>query len=209
MSEMYEWLQLPWPPANVATVAKDAITAVVAILALCVATSGLKTWKRQIHGSSQYSVAKAVLLETYRVEELIADVRHPLMTYPREEVEKHGKRYVIAKVYEARLQPLLDSLVALRGHQLEAAAIWGKEIKSEIEDLETMIRELRGAIMIHLDQLGEEARYRGQAPDEALVEMQKAAGKKLYAIAAGDDFADRVERAVKRIERKYKPFMSS
>jgi hypothetical protein len=55
--------------------AKDAITGIAAGVASVVAVAGLHTWKRQLHGNTNYELARGLLRSAYKLREAIRWVR--------------------------------------------------------------------------------------------------------------------------------------
>ena len=63
-----------------ASIAKDVITAGAAITAAVVAVKGLRAWKKQLRGKTDYELARRCLKAVYRVRDAIRMVRNPLQS---------------------------------------------------------------------------------------------------------------------------------
>ena len=62
------------------SIAKDWLTLGVAAFGVCVACKGLRTWQRQLKGSSQFDVAKRLMLKVYQIRQDIEFCRAPYRT---------------------------------------------------------------------------------------------------------------------------------
>lgn len=63
-----------------ASIAKDVITASAAVTAAVVAVKGLRAWKKQLRGKTDYELARRCLKAVYRVRDGIRMVRNPLQS---------------------------------------------------------------------------------------------------------------------------------
>ena len=57
------------------SITKGCLTLAVAACGVYVAWKGLKTWQRQLKGSSQFDVAKRLMLKVYQIRQDIAYCR--------------------------------------------------------------------------------------------------------------------------------------
>ena len=65
------------------SIIKDWLTLAVAFVGVCVACKGLKTWQQQLKGSSQFDVAKRLMLKVYQIRQDIAFCRAVCRLAPR------------------------------------------------------------------------------------------------------------------------------
>lgn len=62
------------------SIAKDWLTLIIAGFGMCVAWKGLRTWQRQLKGTSQFDVAKRLMLKVYQIRQDIEFCRAPFRT---------------------------------------------------------------------------------------------------------------------------------
>lgn len=143
--------------AGVVAIAKDVMTGAAALIAAVVAARGLQTWKRQLHGNTNYELARRLLRSAYRVREAIRWVRNPLILYgeaasalkgaglsdsPPAGSDDQGE----ALVYQARWQRVAEANVEFLAELLEAEALWGPEIRQRGDALAACIGQLHWAL---------------------------------------------------------------
>lgn len=177
---------------------KDIVSTIGTVGALIIASFGLYTWRRQLKGTSQYEVAKKVMLLTYQVCDAIQVVRHPLVYLSKAEVESGRKLEEEIRIYEERLTILNNKWVELRAAVLEAKAIWGIEAESQFDILRKVIGELRAAIWLHFWMKGA---YAG--PGATIDNNQDRVFKNdmiVYYTSDSDEFSEKVNAAVKVVE---------
>jgi hypothetical protein len=120
------------------TVTRDVVAVIGTIGALAIGLVGLGTWRRQLHGTSKYEVARRAILLTYEMRDAIQAVRSPMLQLRREEVEAGRRIEEEQRIYDERMQRLYEKWSQLRALVLEAKAIWG-------EKAETQFSALRGS----------------------------------------------------------------
>ncbi|OQY20711.1 MAG: hypothetical protein B6I35_10155, partial [Anaerolineaceae bacterium 4572_32.2] len=62
------------------TLAKDVVTILAALVAATVAIMGLRTWRKQLRGKTEYELARRLLRSVYRVRDAIRIVRNPFIS---------------------------------------------------------------------------------------------------------------------------------
>ena len=62
------------------SIAKDWLTLIIAGCGVWVAWQGLRTWRRQLKGTSQFDVAKRLMLKVYQIRQDIEFCRAPFRT---------------------------------------------------------------------------------------------------------------------------------
>ena len=60
------------------SIAKDWLTLIIAGCGVWVAWQGLRTWRRQLKGTSQFDVAKRLMLKVYQIRRDIEYCRSPI-----------------------------------------------------------------------------------------------------------------------------------
>lgn len=143
--------------ARVVAVAKDAMTGIAAVTAAVVAAMGLRTWKRQLFGNTNYELARRLLRSAYRVREAIRWVRSPLILpaetasalrgaglsdSPPGGFDDRGEELV----YRARWQKVSEANVEFWAEMLEAEALWGPEVRQRGDALASCTGQLYAAL---------------------------------------------------------------
>jgi hypothetical protein len=72
---------------------KDVATAGAAIVAAVVAVLGLRAWRRQLRGQTQYELARRLLRAVYRVRDEIQGVRNPVIMASEFETARHETQF--------------------------------------------------------------------------------------------------------------------
>ncbi|WP_286237973.1 hypothetical protein [Neptuniibacter halophilus] len=132
------------------TLIKDLITTVCAIGALLIAVSGLSTWKSQLKGTSEYELAKKIMLLTYELQQEFGSVRNPMLRYSWDKSQGLDAQInAEMEIYQNRLNSMHGKWAELQSARLEAKVIWGEESYASFKGLETVVRELHVAVTKH------------------------------------------------------------
>lgn len=146
--------------AEIVGMLSDVAVGMAAVVAAYVAWRGLKTWKEQLSGTTEYELARRVLRALYTHRNAINGVRHPFMSVEempepedagemsREQVRHHG----IAKAYQARWDRVMAARRELDAELLEAEVLWGAELGSRFKAIDALERELFVAVGTHVQQ---------------------------------------------------------
>lgn len=147
-----------------ASIAKDIITAGAAITAAVVAVKGLRAWKKQLRGKTDYELARRCLKAVYRVRDAIRMVRNPLQS--SEEIAAAVKEegpsipqylsddYKIQQaIYSFRLKRASEAFSDLQVELLEAQVSWGTEAVIALQPLQACVLKLQSTIRRHLRRL--------------------------------------------------------
>lgn len=146
--------------AEIVGMLSDVAVGMAAVVAAYVAWRGLKTWKEQLSGTTEYELARRVLRALYTHRNAINGVRHPFMSVEempepedagemsREQVRHHG----IAKAYQARWDRVMAARRELDAELLEAEVLWGAELGSRFKAVDVLERELFVAVGTHVQQ---------------------------------------------------------
>lgn len=134
-----------------------ALGAAAAMGTMVAAFLGLSTWRAQLHGGSDFELARRLLAAVYRMRNAIQRARSPLISAfeyadrpgrPPDEspfdVKLSSEDY--AQVFERRYKPLDDARAELDALLLEAEALWGKAIAQPVTALRSITHELYGAV---------------------------------------------------------------
>lgn len=195
-------------------VIKDIAITVAAIIASYVGLKGLGTWRRQLSGNMEYTLAKSILMSMYELREAIKGVRNPFMAYsrepdlPREEKEKLTQKemefHALVQAFQARWKPVTGASSKLRADLFEAEVVWGQNLVDKINPLFRLIKELWLAIQDHLEALNPNIPYESPGPE---------INKNRYTIMyegdpEKDDFNKQLEAAIRDVEIELKPHIA-
>ncbi|CAO1665086.1 Putative uncharacterized protein [Halomonas sp. R57-5] len=179
---------------------KDLVAIIGTFGALAIGILGLNTWRRQLHGTSKFEVAKNILTTTYKIEDAIQAVRSPMLHLRKEEVEAGRALEQEQRIYSERLQRLNEKRAELRTLALEARAIWGEQ--DHFDALQKLIGKLHSEIWLHFWLKGAYAGPGAQV--DRSPERVAANDKIVYFINDEDDFTQQIKNAVSDIESVYK-----
>ena len=151
------------------------------VLALCgiatatIAGLGLKTWRRQLKGTSEYTKAKEILKAVYNVRRAFRHVRVAAIwsfEYPKEMCDEFGRlkeehRYAGTEhVYQTRWNILHETWGKLEEQLLEAQVEWEEFNEDSIVPLWQCKQELRAVIHDHLEVIRYPYERRTRSPEE-------------------------------------------
>ena len=143
---------------SVLGVVQGVILTLAAIVGAVVAIVGLRTWRAQLKGNTEYDLSRRLLKAIYRVRDELDYVRRPLITWgeiaaaaqeagiDKPELNPTDKR-IDAAVRARRWKYLQEALSAMDVEELEAEVIWGSLAKESIANLRTCVQQLRRAEM--------------------------------------------------------------
>lgn len=135
-------------------IASKIVTTIATPLAICAALLGLRTWRHQLKGNTEYELARRYLKGVFRVRDSFRIVRSPMMYPPVQESDPNGAlsdrqkqfRQDQRKEYGRRLQELQKSWSELEVEVLEAEVLWGESAKDAVKPLRECIAELATTI---------------------------------------------------------------
>ena len=202
---------LDWQPYI--SIGKDVVTALAALTGAIVAILGLKAWRKQLKGKTDYELARRLLKAVYEVRDAIRLIRSPFqsvaeITQALKETGVSGKFQdpdfdfkTDRAVYQVRGGKLHEAMSNLRVEQLEAEVSWGNEVSIRLRPLRECISKLNVAIKRHLRQLS-----RSQVDAEAMEALDRI----IYEYSGSTEdvaFTDVIRKAVENIEEFLKPYL--
>ncbi|GIV46059.1 MAG: hypothetical protein KatS3mg036_0877 [Ignavibacterium sp.] len=121
------------PDINWFSTIKDIILLLVAIIGASSAIIGLKTWRKQLKGNTEYQLARRLMIAVYKSRDYVKLVRNPFMDggeisqafkeknedVPHHQDAKYGVK-VDRAVYSMRWNKLNEALSELKIELLEA-----------------------------------------------------------------------------------------
>jgi hypothetical protein len=188
--------------------AKDIILTVCAITGTVFAVRGLNTWRRQLHGTVDFDIARRLLRALYEWRDAIELTRLPVIwaaeMTPDPEKDPDAKdkesQAGVQRAYERRWAGLMKARREIQALALEAEVLWDDGIKSELQALNAIQGELLDAIAEHLQRQAA-AQPIPPAEREREVERSIARDRILYSRRPVDDeFAEAVGRALAPLE---------
>lgn len=180
----------------------DAITALSAIVVAVVAIYGVREWKRQMKGKTDYEIARRYLKTSLQLRDAIKFVRNPFVSVDEMQtsLKEHGfeaKEFTDNEktnraVYSMRWKKVIEAWTNLEAELLEAEVSWGASAVSAQKSLDALVRELRGALALYL----------GGHP-----KIDKDGNELIYNMGDTDEFSKKVTSAIKEIEDFLKPHL--
>lgn len=154
-----------------ASIGKDVVVALCSLTGAYVALSGLKAWKRQLLGKTDYELARRFLLSAYKVRDAVKVVRDPYIS-PLEATECFkGKETAGNTCYDLEIEVCRDRLEKLANVWteyevvlLEAEVSWGDGIRGSSKNLKKCVSTLRSKFRDHIfyaRRVKEESKGRG------------------------------------------------
>ena len=131
---------------------KDAVISLSAMTAAIVAIFGLRAWRNELKGKSEYKLAKDLLKSVYNVRDGFLHLRNPAIysyEYP-EIVEDDGSVKIDQSdkdyVYEKRWKILDEAFSELESFHLDAQVEWGALYNEKI----TAMRKCRSKLLLEI-----------------------------------------------------------
>ena len=198
---------------------KDAIQAVFAAIGSVVAILGLRAWRKQLAGKTEYELASRLLRATYGVRDRVNVLRSPFVSagemysaakakYSDEEelsqaLEKHDHLAELA--YQVRWEKVQEAISDLAVQELEAEVLWEERLKPSFREFYDCLTELRNALEDYLSM------RRGDYGDVSKEDRLKT--KKIVLRGWGtrsdkaDEFGDRFSKAIKALSSATRPYL--
>jgi hypothetical protein len=177
------------------------------IIGTSVAILGLRTWRKQLRGRTEYELARRYLRSVYRVRDRLQAVRSIFMSaeeigaalkeegidltgVEKDEAHKRGQY----AAYGRRWKAVTDATSTLELENLEAEVLWEDTTKDGYKKLNACINSLYIPLIYLL-------RYGDVKDDEEHVKMRKI----VYKHQNDDAFSDELNGAIKDIEKVLRP----
>jgi hypothetical protein len=140
----------------------SGLAAVAAFIGAFVAWRGLKSWRRQLTGRTEYELARRLCRAVYQVRQEIRIVRNPVI-FPWEAMLARqeagiedgtpfmvGNKDIVA-VYDSRWRQLVIAISNLEVESLEAEVLWGKDVIVRLKPLRDCVTKLRINLNRYID----------------------------------------------------------
>jgi hypothetical protein len=203
------------------TLVKDAITSFSALIAAAIAIIGLRTWKRQLLGKTEYELARRLLRIVYRARDAVQVVRNPFVSAGEsvsamEEAGVDIENYNPMNpqhtaesqraVYQRRWDKLQQVFIELEAEALEAEVVWGSEIPKLVDPLHRHASTLFVNIKMYLRNL-ERRTDPYQEMNEKELKRRREIDRIIYAGGENDKFAAELTQVVEDIEMFLKQYL--
>jgi len=177
---------------------KDVFSIIGIVATVVLGTIGLFTWKRQLRGTSEYELAKKAVFLTYEIDQLVNNVRNPMLYLSKEEVEAGRRIEEELRIYNDRLQELFNKWTELQLVRLEAKVVWSTAAHDCFDDIKDCIGDLKAAIWLHFWMKGAYAGSGTQVDNNPgrVADNDKV----IYFLSEDDEFSKKVKGSVKKIE---------
>lgn len=195
--------------------ASEQIKALTAITAAALAFVGLRTWRLQLKGTAEYTLAKEVLKAAYRVREAFKHVRNPaIFAYEYPEAMRDETNHLkdefraegTAHVYEERFKLLNDAFRALEDRSLDAQVEWGSEFAAVMMPLRKLRAELLVTLQDHV-----QAMKPGHQRRRTTVDEKREERSVMYYLGEDatdmDRFTPEINRAIAEFETRLRPII--
>ena len=190
------------------------IVALAAALAAVSAYLGIRAWRAELKGKSEYDLAKKLLKAVYKVREAFYNVRFIGVyqyEYPEEmkgpsghlkkEFEYEGTKYV----YEARWKILQDAFRELADLNLDAQVEWGSEFQEITKPMSGCHSDLYIALWGFLDGKKNPSAWEAMSNEE-----RKKIESKIFYYGRDpnqEKFQSQVDAAIKGFEDRLRPII--
>jgi hypothetical protein len=193
----------------------DQLTSLAAIVAAVLAYAGLKTWRLQLKGTSEYTLAKEVLKAVFRVREGFKHVRNPAIfgyEYPESMLAENGylkdecRAEGTAHVYQERFKVLNEAFKLLEDHSLDAQVEWGAKFSTLIMPL----RKLRAELLVTLQDYVHAMKPGVRARRTSLDEKREERSVMYYLgedASEHDKFTPEINKAILAYETELRPII--
>jgi len=191
-------------------------TGIAALVGAWVALQGLRAWRVQLHGKTEYDLARRVLRGVFRVRDQIAYVRSPFVPAgemidayksagldPNEINLLNDTKRRDELVYQRRWQPLAAALSELSLEILEAEVLWGQPVRACERALKSAVGELNAAISLYLRDI----HTNNLRQDTHAAERMEKQLAIVYTGLPPDEFGASVEKTVKSFEDLLRPHL--
>ena len=194
------------------SIAKDWLTLIIAGFGVCVAWKGLRTWQRQLKGTSQFDVAKRLMLKVYQIRQDIEFCRAPFRTIQIFTHDGDGKPipkseqqyYSSNKEMWSRFNVIVKTLNEIEFLLFESEIIIDKKIRSIFMPIEEVCRELRLSIEEYIEDCNH--KYNNQRESEESRNRYRELRRIIYC-RKNDEIEAKVNSAINELEIFIKPYI--
>jgi hypothetical protein len=184
----------------------DSVTAIAAATAAFQGIKSLNAWRGEAIGRRQFEVAEDVLATFYTMQDVIYQVRAPLVLAAEMQTEEGLDDRIATDADYAPLRRLSrhqQTISEFRSKRPVFAAIFGKEKTEPFQEIERILIEIKTAVEARLEGKRAGLPNRGDADYEFYREMSRIIFR--FPGKDKDPITPRVEGAVKSVEEICEP----
>ena len=185
---------------DVVSAISGSLAALATLCGVAVAWFGLSTWRKQLKGTTEYDLAKRVLLEVYKIRDAVEYVRQPFLMSSEAGDDSGNLPWEVA-AYNNRWKEVRRITIDLDAVCLEGEVIWGESIVTHKRALFSQINKLHNAVHSFTT-----AKMEPIFKDDFTEDMKKT----LYAGSDGmgaDKYAKELAGIIKKFEDYVKPHL--
>lgn len=193
------------------SIAKDWLTLIIAGCGVWVAWQGLRTWRRQLKGTSQFDVAKRLMLKVYQIKQDIEYCRSSVRKISIFTHNEDGKpipereqlRYSSDREMKSRFKYTLKTISEMDFLLFESEIILDKKLRELFQPIEEVCYVLRDSIEEYTEDYNQKnGRFRDDEERNRYRELRQI----IYS-RKGDAIQTKVDSAVREIEKFIKPYV--
>jgi len=186
-----------------APIVRDAVVTAAAFAGACVGVSGLKTWKRQLKGTTEFGLAMNILTDVYAVRDAMQSLRNFTLRNPPppERFDDLGLLDARHRLMQSLWSPHSSAMARFNANLLVSETIWGKEIAGHAKELQKAVRSIDGALMMeYLTRIPSPA-----SPEDGPFKLDPV----LYSNGSPDEFQKNLDKVVADIENELRPILGN
>ena len=193
------------------SIAKDWLTLIIAGCGVWVAWQGLRTWRRQLKGTSQFDVAKRLMLKVYQIKQDIEYCRSSVRKISIFTHNEDGKpipereqlRYSSDREMKSRFKYTLKTISEMDFLLFGSEIILDKKLRELFQPIEEVCYVLRDSIEEYTEDYNQKnGRFRDDEERNRYRELRQI----IYS-RKGDAIQTKVDSAVREIEKFIKPYV--
>lgn len=194
------------------SIAKDWLTLIIAGCGVWVAWQGLKTWRRQLKGTSQFDVAKRLMLKVYQVRQHIEYCREsyrsiPVLTHYQDGKlipESEQERYSCNKEMLDRYNVVAQTLSEIEFILFESEIILDKNVRNIFKPIEDVCYLLRYSIDEYI--IVCDPRYKDMSGSEDSSNQYRELLRVIFS-KKNDDIQTKINATVAEFEKLIEPYI--
>lgn len=175
----------------------DTLTAIATTAGILIAAIGLTTWRKQLRGTTEYELAKRLLLQVYRLRDALQYTRSPFLNVGEAGEVPEGMSWEIA-AYNHRWDTVREATSKLSAVALECEVVWGSDIDNLTQELRSHIFTLSNAVDAFV-RAKEDPSFR----DDFTREMRDI----LYSRGSSDPYEIKLKEKILAFEEYVKPHL--
>lgn len=197
----------------------DLIKTLAAVVGICLAWCGLRTWQRQLKGSTEYELARRFLRAAYKLESCIEALRDPA-PYQGEDPQSssaqpsstsfgnQGNESLI-RIHERRWDKVEEARIEFLTEWHEARILWPGKFEEAAWPLLECVNTLNLNIYWYIRTL-REPRYKEYFEKQGEMKKIMSTVARSLAVRSGEDeFSRQLMSAIKKLDDCLRPYLLS